>query len=81
VVGLGGDDVLYGGSGRDFVYGYAGADVMYGGDGNDVLLALGGERPTRDWLFCGSGKDQYAADNRDIVSSNCERKVLIVIVD
>ncbi len=73
-----GDDVLYGGDGDDVnrVYGDKGEDVLYGGDGNDFLDGTldGGDR---DELYCGKGKDEYAADKNDHVSSSCETKVLM----
>ncbi len=83
LVGMGRDDVLYGGDGDDngFVglWGGEGEDVLFGGDGNDFLDAS--HDGQRDWLSCGAGKDQYAAEKRDIVSRNCEQKTLVVIVD
>ena len=78
VNGFGGDDVLYGGDDDvNRVHGGKGEDVLYGGDGNDFLDGTldGGDR---DELYCGKGKDEYAADNNDHVSSSCEKKVLMV---
>jgi hypothetical protein len=73
-----GDDVLYGGDGDDTnrMYGDKGEDVLYGGDGNDFLDGTfdGGDR---DKLYCGKGKDEYAADKNDHVSSSCEKKVVM----
>ena len=78
VNGFGGDDVLYGGDGNDVnrVWGGKGEDVLYGGDGDDFLDGTfdGGDR---DVLYCGKGKDEYAADKNDRVSSSCEKKVLM----
>jgi hypothetical protein len=69
----GGDDVLYGGDGDDGVLvGGAGDDVIYGGDGNDSIDASGVGQ--HDKLYCGAGRDHYAADKLDYVSSSCEVK-------
>ena len=85
--GLGGNDVLQGGPGSDILYGGEGEDfldhgdyrdegdsedVFYGGDGNDQLNAEGGPRAR---LYCGEGRDDYAADKDDYVDSSCEKKV------
>ena len=53
VRGLGGDDVLYGGSAKDRLVGGAGNDMLYGGDNADVLSGGGGA----DTLDGGSGAD------------------------
>jgi hypothetical protein len=87
VVGMRGDDVLYGGDDKTVygdtykddlyggLHGGGGEDVLYGGDGNDFLDAsLDGQR---DKLFCGEGKDEYAADKIDYVSSSCEVKTIM----
>jgi hypothetical protein len=65
-----GDDVLYGGDGNDHLRLDKGEDVGYGGDGNDHL---NGEDGQRDKLYCGQGKDEYAADKKDYVDSSCEK--------
>jgi Ca2+-binding RTX toxin-like protein len=66
-----GNDVLYGGDGRDFLSGKDNSkDVLYGGDGNDNLDTNGGGQ--QDKLYCGAGRDTYAADPSDYVSSSCE---------
>jgi hypothetical protein len=85
--GLGGNDGLSGGPGSDILYGGEGEDfldhgdyrdegdsedVFYGGDGNDQLNAEGGPRAK---LYCGEGRDDYAADKDDYVDSSCEKKV------
>jgi Ca2+-binding RTX toxin-like protein len=85
--GLGGNDVLAGGPGSDILYGGEGddfldhgdyrdegdsEDVFYGGDGNDQLNAEYGPRAK---LYCGEGRDDYAADKDDYVDSSCEKKV------
>jgi RTX calcium-binding nonapeptide repeat (4 copies) len=76
--GADGDDVIYGGDGNDFwLLGRAGEDVLYGGKGNDDLDGVDRWRgsPVRDELYCGPGKDKYAADRLDYVDSSCEEKV------
>src|SRR5215217_3295616 len=85
--GLGGNDGLTGGPGSDILYGGEGDDfldhgdyrdegdsddVFYGGDGNDQLSAEAGPRAK---LYCGEGRDDYAADKDDYVDSSCEKKV------
>jgi hypothetical protein len=85
--GLGGNDGLTGGPGSDILYGGEGddfldhgdyrdegdsEDVFYGGDGNDQLSAEAGPRAK---LYCGEGRDDYAADKDDYVDSSCEKKV------
>ena len=87
--GLGGKDVLDGGPGSDVLYGGPGddgalvggpgEDAMYGSDGDDRIAATrvpGGDRGDgqRDELYCGKGKDRYAADKNDYVDSSCEKK-------
>jgi hypothetical protein len=70
-----GDDVIYGGEGNDSLSGGEGKDRLYGGDGNDRLqpeVRVKDEQP--DKLYCGKGKDQYAADKKDYVDSSCEKK-------
>jgi Ca2+-binding RTX toxin-like protein len=79
-----GDDVVYGGEGDDEeLYGDGdlrqGEDVIYGGDGNDTIYASGDGQ--RDRLYCGEGIDHYAADKVDYLSSSCEKKTGILIVD
>jgi Ca2+-binding RTX toxin-like protein len=84
--GLGADDDLWGGFGGDVIYGGPGndliessgvkrgnaEDVLYGGDGNDFLGGfLDGQ--DRDKLYCGEGRDRYAADKNDYVDSSCEK--------
>jgi hypothetical protein len=77
-----GDDVLYGGSDDDQLWGGGGTDVIYGGDGNDHIVsawpALGDGSSLgdgqHDKLYCGAGRDHYAADKLDSVSSSCEAK-------
>ena len=85
-----GTDVMYGGPDEDGLGGMEGDDVLYGGDGDDWVLLGGGSRMSsmagmattlltgpygkRDWLFCGKGRDKFAADRVDYVSRNCEVK-------
>jgi hypothetical protein len=69
-----GDDVIYGGDGDDWIGGGGfGEDVKYGGDGNDHILTFYDHQP--DKLYCGKGKDYYAADKHDYVDSSCEVKM------
>jgi RTX calcium-binding nonapeptide repeat (4 copies) len=67
-----GDDVYYGGDGKDWIMGGMGSgkDVIYGGDGNDNILTIYDHQP--DKLYCGKGKDAYDADKYDYVDSSCE---------
>ena len=82
-----GNDILYGGDGNDaYVLGGKGADVMYGGAGNDFLSSItpcsrrscNSNDGQRDKIYCGSGKDGYAADKNDYVDSSCEKKEPVV---
>jgi hypothetical protein len=80
-----GDDVIYGGDGNDEnIRGDTGEDVLYGGKGNDGLDGSDAwtrrGSPVRDELYCGPGKDQYAADRLDYVDSSCEEKVKVFAV-
>jgi hypothetical protein len=69
-----GDDVYYGGDGDDWMGGGGfGEDVIYGGDGSDHILTFYDHQP--DKLYCGKGKDYYAADKHDYVDSSCEVKM------
>ena len=74
VYGDGGEDVIYGGAGDDELEGGWGKDVIYGGDGNDLLDGASNDDGERDELYCGNGKDYYAADKHDYVDSSCEVK-------
>jgi hypothetical protein len=47
-----------------------GEDVIYGGDGSDNILTFYDNQP--DKLYCGKGKDYYAADKHDYADSSCE---------
>jgi len=70
----GGDDVFHGGD--DYLVGGAGDDIIYGGDGNDFIDSSGVGQ--RDKLYCGEGRDGYAADKLDYVDSSCEVKQRMV---
>ena len=76
----GGDDVLYGGAGNDRLSAGKGEDVIYGGDGNDLLDGSLDHRQ-RDELYCGKGRDEYAADKNDYVDSSCEKKAELIRID
>jgi hypothetical protein len=66
-----GEDVLYGGEGDDYsLHGDEGEDVLYGGGGDDQLSAFGDGQ--RDELYCGDGRDNYTADEIDVVADDCE---------
>jgi Ca2+-binding RTX toxin-like protein len=88
VLGGPGNDVIYGGPGDDKLKGWEGEDVIYGGPGDDKLdggpsdavlgggeLLPGGGDGQRDKLYCGEGRDEYAADKEDYVDSSCEVKL------
>jgi Ca2+-binding RTX toxin-like protein len=80
MIGEEGDDLLYGGSGDDApLIGAKGEDAIYGGDGNDFIDASGDGQ--RDKLYCGEGKDEYAAEKIDYVSRTCEEKVTLEPID
>ncbi len=57
IMGMGGDDEIYGGpgGGDDVLHGGGGADMLFGGIGNDDLHGGGGN----DMLSGGSGDDDY----------------------
>ncbi len=59
----GGDDVLHGGGGADMLFGGIGADDLHGGDGDDMLH--GG--PGADDFYGGAGNDMIYADLDDDV--------------
>jgi hypothetical protein len=88
VAGGEGSDVVYGGLGRDDVAGDRakvvfeeddklgkgrwGEDVLDGGGGHDELYATDRHR---DKLYCGEGRDEYAADSIDYIANGCEVRV------
>jgi hypothetical protein len=76
IMGGPGNDILYGGPGGDDLLGGKGNDVIYGGDGNDFIDSSGVGQ--RDKLYCGEGRDGYAADKLDYVDSSCEVKQRMV---
>jgi hypothetical protein len=82
--GLGGDDEISDGLGKDAVYGNEGADNLigyggdtsvdrfYGGTGDDTIQSR--DVPdSKDRVRCGPGVDRVYADKADVVSENCER--------
>jgi hypothetical protein len=68
-----GNHVISAGPGNDFnLTGDDGDVVIYGGDGNDFIFET--RDRGHDKLYCGEGKDKYAANKNDFVSSSCEKK-------
>ena len=75
IMGMGGDDKIYGGPGKnadnndtldggrgnDMLFGGAGNDTLKGGAGNDMLNGGAGE----DMFFGGAGSDMIYADDHD----------------
>ena len=59
--GIGGFEVLVGGSGDDTLRGASGAETLDGGDGADVLRGRGGD----DALFGGTGADRLSGNAGD----------------
>jgi Ca2+-binding RTX toxin-like protein len=57
-----GDDWMYADTGNDFLFGGAGYDVLFGEAGNDWLDG-GGAQGTVDYLFGGSGADNFVVGN------------------
>jgi Ca2+-binding RTX toxin-like protein len=71
-----GSDRVVGGDGPDLLvdgpFEETSRDTLSGGDGNDAFFV--DNRPaTRDIVTCGSGFDRVAADERDLVASDCEQ--------
>ena len=62
-------DVLRGGPGDDRLFAGDGKDVVAGGPGADLVFA---RDDLRDTIRCGSGQDRVQADERDLVSRDCE---------
>ncbi|NER84510.1 MAG: hypothetical protein F6K42_34315, partial [Leptolyngbya sp. SIO1D8] len=58
-VGIGGDDIIYGGRGSDRIGGKGGNDVLFGEDGNDQLWGDDGD----DILRGGLGNDALTGDD------------------
>jgi hypothetical protein len=48
----------------------AGDDVLYGGNDHNFIDSSGVGQ--HDKLYCGEGRDGYAADKLDYVDSSCE---------
>jgi len=72
IIGLGGDDLIFGGASKDLLIGGEGNDVLparadddilIGGEGNDLLAAQDGD----DFVITGSGNDNVVGDNGDDV--------------
>jgi Ca2+-binding RTX toxin-like protein len=59
-------------NGPDTLRGTNGADNLLGKGGNDAFFADNGPA-TRDIVSCGRGFDRVAADERDVVASDCEQ--------
>ena len=76
MVGYGGDDLLAGGSGRDYIDAVEksdnpGEDTVKGGRGNDYIDAID---MTKDTINCGKGTtDRVIYDNNLDTVENCER--------
>jgi Ca2+-binding RTX toxin-like protein len=67
-----GQDRLYGGRGNDTFGGGGGRDVAYGYGGDDIFYMAepyGGEEPSRDVLWGGSGSDKAEVDSIDRLHS------------
>lgn len=60
ITGLGGDDSLIGGNGRDFISGLAGNDRILGGGGDDTLIGGAG----RDTMDGGAGADEFRFNSK-----------------
>lgn len=56
----GGDDIIFGGAGRDRIGGKGGNDILYGESGNDTIYGDGGD----DIIRGGKGKDTLFGDAR-----------------
>jgi len=85
-----GKDLIWGGPGPDTLAGGPGADIIYegpgadsasdsleGGDGNDALYVASNPARADTTIDCGAGVDDVEADNRDVVSSDCENVFMI----
>ncbi len=76
-----GDDTVSGGPGKDSVMDRFGpllgfpadTDRLFGDPDDDFLNGL--DRDGLDYLDCGPGEDEYAADPGDTVRDNCETNV------
>ena len=74
IMGMGGDDKLYGGpgGGNDTLHGDGGADMIFGGYGNDTHSGGGGNDmlhggPGADVFYGGAGSDMIYADAADSI--------------
>jgi Ca2+-binding RTX toxin-like protein len=66
-----GNDLLFGGRGRDTINGEDGNDLLFGGPSDDSMSGGSG----KDYFNCGLGKDKVADFNQaegDGRSYNCE---------
>ena len=47
---------------------------MYGDSGNDIIVSVDrNNRPEKDTVFCGSGRDEVYADRLDRIADDCEK--------
>jgi hypothetical protein len=61
ILGLGGDDVIYGGNAKDCLVGGDGDDTIYGNNGSDIVLGGRGE----DTLYGDNGPDDLDGGEDD----------------
>jgi hypothetical protein len=61
ILGLGGDDVIYGGNAKDCLVGGDGDDTIYGNNGSDIILGGRGE----DTLYGDNGPDDLDGGEGD----------------
>lgn len=54
----GGDDTIYGGTGRDYILGHGGDDDLQGGEGDDLIWGHAGD----DVVIGGAGNDELQGD-------------------
>jgi Ca2+-binding RTX toxin-like protein len=64
-----GDQAILGGDGQDILDGAGGSDFISGQGGDDTITSRDG---TADEVQCGEGNDTVLADQRDVVSADCE---------
>jgi Ca2+-binding RTX toxin-like protein len=69
-----GDDSLVGGVGRDRLTGGRGDDVVRAGIGADTVNVR--DHKPGDVVSCGVGADLVVADRGDLVSRDCERRII-----
>jgi Ca2+-binding RTX toxin-like protein len=70
-----GNDTIRANAGDDEIQGLAGRDDIKAGSGDDVVVSRdrGAER---DLVACGPGRDLAIVDSADVVSADCERRVM-----